>query len=60
LAPARSTNTLERINKEIKRRTRVTTLFPNVESALRLFTAGLMEISECWDTNRTYLTMETN
>jgi transposase-like protein len=55
----RTTNSLERINKEIKRRTRVATLFPNEASALRLVTAVLMEISEDWETNRTYLTMET-
>ena len=56
----RTTNMLERINKEIKRRTRVATLFPNEQSALRLVTAVLMEISEDWETNRTYLSMETN
>ena len=56
----RTTNMLERINKEIKRRTRVATLFPNEQSALRLVTAVLMEISEDWETNRTYLCMETN
>jgi putative transposase len=56
----RTTNMLERVNKEIKRRTRVATLFPNEQSALRLVTAVLMEISEDWETNRTYLTMETN
>lgn len=56
----RTTNMLERINKEIKRRTRVATLFPNEQSALRLVTAVLMEISEEWETNRTYLDMEAN
>lgn len=56
----RTTNMLERVNKEIKRRTRVATLFPNEASALRLVTAVLMEISEDWETNRTYLSMETN
>lgn len=56
----RTTNSLERINKEIKRRTRVATLFPNEASALRLVTAVLMEISEDWETNRNYLSMETN
>ena len=55
----RTTNSLERVNKEIKRRTRVATLFPNEASALRLVTAVLMEISEDWETNRNYLTMET-
>jgi transposase-like protein len=56
----RTTNMLERINKEIKRRTRVATLFPNEHSALRLVNAVLMEISEDWETNKTYLNMETN
>ena len=51
---------LERINKEIKRRTRVATLFPNEQSVLRLVTAVLMEISEDWETNRTCLSTETN
>ena len=48
----RTTNMLERINREIKRRTRVATLFPNEASALRLVSAVLMEISEEWETNR--------
>jgi transposase-like protein len=56
----RTTNMLERISKEIKRRTLVATLFPNEASALRLVTAVLMEISEDWGTNRTYLAMETH
>lgn len=56
----RTTNMLERINKEIKRRTRVATLFPNEQAALRLVTAVLVEISEEWETNNNYLTMETN
>jgi putative transposase len=54
----RTTNMLERINREIKRRTRVATLFPNEGSALRLVSAVLMEISEEWETNRKYMTME--
>lgn len=56
----RTTNMLERINKEIKRRTRVATLFPNEQSALRLVTAVLVEISEEWETNKNYLNMETD
>lgn len=54
----RTTNMLERINREIKRRTGVATLFPNEASALRLVSAVLMEISEEWETNRKYVTME--
>jgi transposase-like protein len=55
----RTTNGLERINKEIKRRTRVATLFPNEASALRLVSAVLMEITEDWETGKTYLNLET-
>jgi transposase-like protein len=54
----RTSNMLERLNEEIKRRTRVAGLFPNEASALRLVSAVLMEISEDWETNRRYLTME--
>jgi putative transposase len=50
---------LERINRELKRRTRVATLFPNEASLLRLVTAVLMELSEAWETGRRYLTIET-
>jgi transposase-like protein len=56
----RTTNMLERMNKEIKRRTRVATLFPNEASLLRLVSAVLIEISEEWETGKTYLTMETS
>lgn len=49
---------LERVNKEIKRRTRVATLFPNTDSCLRLASAVAMEISDEWQTGRKYLTME--
>lgn len=54
----RTTNMLERVNREIKRRTRVATMFPNEASALRLVSAVLMEISEEWETGRKYVTME--
>jgi transposase-like protein len=53
----RTTNMLERLNKEILRRTRVATLFPNDASLLRLVTAVLMEITDEWETGRRYLTM---
>lgn len=53
----RSTNMLERLNKEIKRRTRVATLFPNEQSLLRLVSAILMEISDEWEAGRIYLRM---
>ena len=54
----RTTNALERLNLEIKRRTRVATLFPNELALERLVTALLMEISEEWETTKTYLTMK--
>jgi len=54
----RTSNGVERINREVKRRTRVAVLFPNAESALRLVTAILMEIHEEWVTGKTYLSME--
>jgi transposase-like protein len=54
----RTTNGLERINRELKRRTRVVGIFPNPAACLRLVTAIAIEISDEWFTNRTYLTME--
>lgn len=50
----RTTNSLERINKEIKRRTRVVGVFPNEASGLRLISALLMEISEEWQIGKHY------
>jgi len=44
----RTTNSLERVNKEIRRRTRVVGIFPNDAACLRLVSAILMEISEEW------------
>ena len=44
----RTTNSLERLNQEIRRRTRVVGVFPNPASLLRLVSALLMEISEDW------------
>ena len=52
----RTTNMLERLNRELKRRTRVATLFPNEASLLRLATAVLVEISEEWETGKRYVT----
>ncbi len=51
----RTTNSLENLNKQIRRRTRVAGLFPNEASLLRLASAVLMEISEEWETGRRYL-----
>ena len=46
----RTTNLVERLNEEIRRRTRVARLFPNEASCLRLVSAVLMEIAEDWQT----------
>lgn len=54
----RSTNMLERINEEIKRRTYVIRIFPNEESCLRLVRALLVEIHEDWIEQHRYLNME--
>ena len=54
----RTTNGLERLNQEIKRRTRVVRIFPNREACLRLVTALAVEQSEEWVTGRRYLDME--
>ncbi|HQE50040.1 MAG TPA: transposase, partial [Fervidobacterium sp.] len=54
----RTTNLMERVNKELKRRTKVAGVFPNEESLLRLVGSILMDINEEWVTGRRYLTME--
>ena len=54
----RTSNMLERLSQEIRRRTRVVRLFPNEASCLRLVTAILMETSEDWQTGKTYLAIE--
>src|SRR6266511_2304870 len=51
----RTTNGLERLNQEIRRRTRVVGVFPNEESCLRLVSALAMENSEEWETGKAYL-----
>lgn len=56
----RTTNPLERQNREIKRRTRVVGIFPNVESCLRLVTGVLIEISEEWVSGRRCMDMSLN
>jgi transposase-like protein len=53
----RTSNGIERLNREIKRRTRVAVLFPNKESALRLVTGVIIEIHEEWVTGKQYLDM---
>jgi len=54
----RTTNGMERINKELKRRTNVIGAFPNEDALLRLAGAILMDINEEWVTGRRYLSMD--
>jgi putative transposase len=54
----KSTNMLERLNEEIKRRTLVVRIFPNAESCLRLIRALAAEIHENWMEAMRYLKME--
>jgi putative transposase len=53
----RTTNGQERLNQEIKRRSRVVRIFPNRQACLRLVTALCIEQSEEWETGRRYLDM---
>jgi transposase-like protein len=49
---------LERINKELKRRTRVVGAFPSDQSFMRLSVSILIDINEEWMTTKRYLTMD--
>ena len=53
-----SANMLERLNEEIRRRTRVVGIFPNPDSYLRPVTTFLMEYAEDWSVSRAYLSEE--
>jgi transposase-like protein len=53
-----STNVCERINKEIRRRSRVVSIFPSKESYLRLIATYLMEYTEDWEVERSYIRPE--
>ena len=50
-----STNILERINKEIRRRSKVVSVFPSRESYLRLIATYLMEYTQDWETDKSYI-----
>jgi transposase-like protein len=54
-----STNPLERLNGEIKRRTNVVGIFPNEAAIYRLVGALLLEQTDDWSIQRRYLTLET-
>jgi putative transposase len=51
----RTSNLIENLNQQVKRRTRVARIFPNEASLLRLASAVLMEISEDWESGTRYL-----
>ncbi len=53
----RISNAIERVNQELKCRTRVASLFPKEASLLRLTSALLCEINEEWLIGKTYLNM---
>lgn len=54
----RTSNAMERLNQEIKRRTRVVRVFPNEASCERLVTAMLQEVHEDWISGNIYLSFE--
>jgi len=54
----KSTNMLERLNEEIKRRTHVVRIFPNGDSCLRLVRALAVETHENWLEQHRYLNMD--
>jgi transposase-like protein len=51
----RTSNLMENLNHQIRRRTRVASIFPNTPSCLRLVSAILMEISDEWEDSKAYL-----
>jgi transposase-like protein len=53
-----STNMLERLNREIRRRTGVVGIFPNPSSYIRLVSTYLMEYEEAWSTGRCYIAQD--
>ena len=53
-----STNTLERLNREIRRRTRVVGIFPSRKAYIRLVTTYILEYTEDWITDKLYISAE--
>jgi putative transposase len=56
----RTTNVLERLNLEFKRRTKKIGAFPSEQSLLRLVVSIMMDINEEWITGRKYMNMESD
>jgi len=54
----RTSNSLERVNRELDRRTAVVGIFPNEASCLRLVSAVLIELDEAWQDERVYLAFD--
>jgi transposase-like protein len=55
----RTSNSLERVNRELDRRTTVVSIFPNEAACLRLVSAVLIELDEEWQGDRIYLACDT-
>ncbi len=55
-----STNILERLNREIRRKTKVVGIFPNMDSYIRLVTSYLIEYSEDWSSGRSYINLKSS
>ncbi|MDF9845576.1 MULTISPECIES: IS256 family transposase [unclassified Paenibacillus] len=55
----RTTNIVERLNREIRRRESVISIFPNRDSVIRLLGSVLMEVDECWSEEKRFIDMRT-
>ena len=53
-----STNVLERLHKEIRRRSKVVGIFPSMDSYIRLISCYLIEYAEDWETSKCYIRKE--